>query len=88
MSADIEIKVECYAGYHADQRPQQFTLGRRVIEVKEVIDQWYGPDYRYFKLRGDDGGIYILRQDEKMSRHWELILFDAGGRDETRLSST
>lgn len=87
MLADIEIQVECYAGYRADQRPQRFTLGRRVIGVDEVIDQWYGPDHRYFKLKGDDGCIYILRQDET-SRHWELILFDAGRRDETRLSST
>ena len=87
MSAEIEIHVECYAGYRADQRPQRFTLGQRMIEVDEIIDQWHGPDYRYFKLRGDDGGIYILRHEETTGR-WELTVFDAGGRDETRLSST
>jgi hypothetical protein len=85
--AVTEIHVECYAGYRADQRPQRFTLGQRLIQVQEVIDQWYGPDHRYFKLRGDDGGIYILRQDES-TQHWELSLFDADRREETRLSST
>ena len=87
MSSEIEVQVECYAGYRGEQRPQRFSLGQRMIEVEEVIDQWYGPDYRYFKLRGDKGGIYILRQDETDGR-WELTMFDAGGRDETRLSST
>ena len=87
MSAEIEIQVESYAGYRADQRPQRFTLGQRLIEVDEVIDQWYGPDYRYFKLRSDDGGIYILRHEETTGR-WELTMFDAGSREETRLSST
>jgi hypothetical protein len=87
MLADIEIQVESYAGYRADQTPRRFSLGKRSIEVAEVIDQWYGPDYRYFKLKGDDGGIYILRQDEKQ-HHWELIMFDAGACDETRLSSS
>ena len=87
MSAEMEIQVECYAGHRADERPQRFTLGQRVIEVEELIDQWHGSDYRYFKLRGDDGGIYILRQDETADR-WQLTMFDAGSRDETRLSST
>ena len=85
--AVTEIHVECYAGYRADQRPQRFTLGQRLIQVQEGIDQWYGPDHRYFKLGGDDGGIYILRQDES-TQHGELTLFDADRREETRLSST
>ena len=87
MSSEIEIQVECYAGYRGEQRPLRFSLGQRIIAVQEVIDQWYGPDYRYFKLLDDKGGIYILRQDETADR-WELIMFDAGGRKETRLSST
>lgn len=80
MSAEIEIKVECYAGHRADQRPQRFTLGQRLIEVKEIIDQWHGVDYRYFKLRGGDGGVYILRHDEAADR-WELTMFDAGRKE-------
>jgi hypothetical protein len=44
------------------------------VEVVEVIDRWLGPDHRYFKLKGDDGGQYILRHDEPSDR-WELIQF-------------
>ena len=57
------------------------------IGVEEVIDRWLDPQHRYFKLRGDDGGIYILRQDVP-GQTWDMTLFDSGSRDETRLSST
>ena len=55
--------------------------------MTEVIDRWLDPQHRYYKLRGDDGGIYLIRQDT-LSDQWELILFDSGRREETRLSST
>ena len=55
------INVECYAGYRAEETPVRFYLGERCIEVTEVIDRWLDPAHRYFKLRGDDHGIYILR---------------------------
>lgn len=81
------IRVECYAGQRAEESPRRFFLGRKQIEVSEIIDRWLDPSHSYFKLRGDDGGIYILRYDPAGDR-WELILFDSGTRDETRLSST
>ena len=83
MSNEIVVQVECYAGYRADERPQRFTFGEQNIEVEDIIDQWQGPDYRYFKLRGDDGGIYILRHDET-SGLWGLIMFEVSGHDRTR----
>jgi hypothetical protein len=50
-------------------------LGRRV-EVVNVVDQWFGPDYRYCKVKGDDGAVYILRVVEHSS-HWQLTLFSS-----------
>ena len=82
-----EIKVECYAGSRAEESPRSFSMGRRKIEVREIIDRWLDPVHSYFKLRGDDGAIYILRYDQA-SDVWEMILFDSGTREETRLSST
>ncbi len=81
------IQVECYAGYRADESPRRFLIGQRAITIGEIIDRWLDPSHRYFKVRGDDGGIYILRQDVP-SQTWDMILFDSGCRDETRLSST
>jgi hypothetical protein len=81
------VKVVCYAGYRAEESPMRFYLGERCIEVTEVLDRWLDPAHRYFKLRGDDDGIYILRHliDED---YWEMSLFDSGTRADTRLSST
>ena len=65
----------------------RFYLGERCIKVSEVLDRWLGPSHRYFKLRGDDNGIYILRHSTEEDL-WEMILFDSDTRNETRLSST
>ncbi|HXF92644.1 MAG TPA: hypothetical protein VNK46_07790 [Nitrospiraceae bacterium] len=43
--------------------PRAFFVGDRRIEVLEVLDWWSGRDHRYFKVQGDDGGLYILRYD-------------------------
>ena len=84
---DSALLVECYAGHRADTEPLCLHIGQRQVAVTEIIDRWLDPTHRYFKLRGDDGGIYLVRHDTATD-HWELTLFDSGTRDETRLSST
>jgi hypothetical protein len=69
----VDLRVDCYSGHRGEETPRRFYLGERRIEVVEVIDRWYGPDHRYFKVRGDDGTEYILRHDHE-SQRWELIL--------------
>ncbi len=71
-----EIKVECYAGYKADQRPLRFTLGKNQLIVEETEDQWYSPDATYFRVRANDGNYYVLRHDETEDR-WSLEAFRA-----------
>jgi hypothetical protein len=71
------IRVECYAGFRGEETPRRFYLGERKIEVVAMLDRWLGPDHRYFKVRGDDDGLYILRHDSE-SGTWELILYDSG----------
>jgi hypothetical protein len=72
MSAGI--KVDCYAGYKADQRPRAFFLGKKRLRVKKIIDQWYGPGYTYFKVVTEDANSYILRYGEADDR-WEVVFF-------------
>ena len=81
------VRVECYAGYRAEESPRRFFIGKREIEVVEIIDRWLDPAHSHFKVRGDDGGIYILRYDQD-SGSWEMILFDSGTHADSRLSST
>jgi len=73
----LAIQVECYAGYRGEQTPRAVLLGERRIEVAEVLDQWLAPDHRYFKLRGSDGHIYLVRHDAA-THDWELTMFERG----------
>jgi hypothetical protein len=72
----FEVQVECHAGYRGEETPRRFVMGTRRVEVTEVVDRWLAPDHRYFKLRGDDGSLYIIRQDGASGR-WEMTLFTA-----------
>lgn len=59
----MKLWVECYAGGKADERPVRFEIGEQVRMVEELLDQWYGPNDSFFKVRADDGNLYILRRD-------------------------
>jgi hypothetical protein len=71
----MEIRVECYAGYRGEQEPRAFVLGRRRVRVVEVVDRWLAPDHRYFKVRGDDDDVYVLRHDPAADT-WNLTVVD------------
>lgn len=68
------IKVECYSGQRGEETPRRFWLGHRCVVVDQVVDRWLAPDHRYFKVWGDDGGMYILRHDPYEQR-WEMTAF-------------
>jgi hypothetical protein len=55
------LVVESYSGRKADERPVRFRMGDQEYSVEELLDQWYGPDDTYFKVRANDGNFYILR---------------------------
>ncbi len=59
------IRVECYAGHRGEEEPRAFWLGEQRVEVVELLDRWLSPQHRYFKVKGEDGDIYILRHDER-----------------------
>lgn len=84
--AAMQIQVESHAGYRGEEAPRRFHLGERTVEVLDVIDRWLDPEHRYFKVRADDGGIYLLRHDTGRDA-WEITMFDSGTREDTRLST-
>jgi hypothetical protein len=69
----MAIRVECYAGYRGDQEPLAFRLGERRLAV---VDRWFAPTQRWFKVDADDGNMYVLRQDEA-SGDWEIVAYRA-----------
>ncbi|MBZ5585303.1 MAG: hypothetical protein LAQ30_24490 [Acidobacteriia bacterium] len=60
----MTVDVECYSGYRADERPLRFRLGERWLAVDAVDDRWYGPEATYFRVKAEDGCLYVLRHAE------------------------
>jgi hypothetical protein len=72
----MRVRVECYSGRKADERPVRFWLDEHAFLVEEVLDQWYGPSDVFFKVHADDGNLYILRQSQRPSEDaWSLEAF-------------
>lgn len=67
----MEIKVECYAGYRGEETPRRLIIGQCTTAVVSVQDRWLAPDHRYFKVAGEDGGLYLIRHDPRRDA-WEL----------------
>lgn len=72
----MKVEVVCYSGYKADERPIRFKLRGQDYSVEEVIDQWYGPQDTFFKVRANDGNVYILRRcSTEPEGEWSLESF-------------
>ncbi len=65
------LRVECYSGYRADERPRRFLMEEKWIEVVDILDRWLAPNHRYFKIVGNDHRIYLIRHDVDKDL-WEL----------------
>lgn len=53
----MRLEVDCYSGRKADERAVRFRLDGRQYLAEEVLDQWYGPDDTFYKVRADDGNL-------------------------------
>lgn len=63
----------CYSGRKEDERPVRFQLGDNEYFVEEVVDQWYGPDDTFFKVRTSDNNVYVLgRRSSTPEGEWSL----------------
>ena len=70
------VRVECYSGYKADERPMRVQLGDEMVEVAEVEDRWYAPGATYFRILLSNGERYVLRREDAQDV-WTLQAFRA-----------
>ena len=72
----MKVRVVCYSGYKGDERPVRFQLGGQDYFVEELLDQWYGPQDVFFKVKANNGNVYILRRrSTKPEGEWSLESF-------------
>ncbi len=79
------LRVECYAGYRGDERPQRFVLAGRAIEIAAVEDKWYSPGATYFRVLDAEGHRYVLRHEDAQDV-WSLEGFRSSRQEEEPLS--
>ena len=75
----MSTRVECYAGYRGEQEPVAFWLGEQRLEVRAIVDRWFGPSRRWFKIDAEDGDVYVLRHDES-THTWDIAAYRRGDR--------
>ncbi len=59
----MRIRVEAYSGYRINERPLRFWIDGTPFEVHEILDTWCGPDHQCWKIRADDGYLYMIKYD-------------------------
>jgi hypothetical protein len=83
----MKVSVECYSGFKAEERPVRFNLDGQDYFVEELLDQWYGPEDAYFKVRAGDGNLYILRRATSAPEGaWSLESFRQSSSQASRAS--
>jgi hypothetical protein len=60
----MKIRVECEAGYRGEPEPVAFWFGARRLGVRDIVDRWFAPRQRWFRVDADDGQLYVLRHDQ------------------------
>ena len=63
-------------GLESGREPVRFRLDGHEYLVEELLDQWYGPHDAFYKVRADDGNLYILRRERSTPEEaWYLVSF-------------
>jgi hypothetical protein len=70
------VRVECYAGYKADERPMRALLDGQMVDITAVEDRWYSPGSTYFRVLLCNGERYVLRRQEAQDV-WTIEAFRA-----------
>ncbi len=68
--------VECYAGTRYPERPRAFVHDGERLAVTAIERQERTPDGLRFRVRGSDGGRYLLAYDERRDA-WDVQRLEA-----------
>ncbi len=68
-------QVATYSGSRLHERPLRFTWREQWLEVREVLEQGYGPDHLFFKVVAADGRVFLLQYREAVDS-WEARVCD------------
>ncbi len=68
-----DLVVEAYSGYKGEEPPRVFTHEGIRRQILQIIARWYTEQHSYFRVRTDEGDVYVLRYDlENVA--WEIVM--------------
>ncbi|MGC1485320.1 MAG: hypothetical protein WA789_16125 [Candidatus Acidiferrum sp.] len=73
------VRVECYSGHKAQERPVRMVFEAQTLEIAEVEDRWYSPGATYFRVLAGNGDRYVLRHEDAQDV-WSLTAYRAAGK--------
>lgn len=59
----MELRVDCTAGHGGEPEPAVIWFGARRVDVRAIVDRWWGAQQRWWKVQTDEG-FYVLRRDQ------------------------
>jgi hypothetical protein len=74
----MRCQVTTYSGHRLHERPLSFTWGEEWLEVRQVLEQSYGPDHLLFKVAAADGRRYLLTYHQAADA-WEVRIWGGFG---------
>jgi hypothetical protein len=75
--ADLaRLRVECYSGFRADERPVRVFLNGQAAPIGAVEDRWYSPGFTFFRVLLATGERYVLRHQQAQDL-WTIEAFRA-----------
>ena len=80
------MRIQVELAERGAEGPRRFVLGEHTIEVDDLLDRWYGSDAAYFRVRGRDGHLYVLKHLRE-ENCWELSSFTRRGSRGTSVGS-
>jgi len=77
---DLTFSVETFLGAKGEETPRSFIIRGRTYRIDEVVNQWYGENHTFFRVKADDGYRYVLRHETEKGR-WELVMQEANKKE-------
>jgi hypothetical protein len=68
----MALRVEVSTGFRGEPEPQAIWFGARRVGVRSVVDRWFAPNQRWFRVDADDEQLYVVRLDQTTGE-WELV---------------
>ena len=70
----MSLKVRTYDGCKAPERPISFAIDDTQHFIEEVVEQWVGENYNYWKVKTDKKKYFVLKYDF-IKDVWEYDVF-------------